>query len=224
MPKPRLLLIPTEFERTRLPSDFADRLPRDVQMEVIGFGPIAAAARTMRLLAERKPGSVLLIGIAGTYGGDLELGAAYQFREAACDGVGVGEADDYTSADELGWRHSTTADISDVITLEKPAPKLPTGDRLVSCCAASASPHEAARRRERHPGAAAEDMEGFAVALACQLAGVPCRIIRGVSNVAGVREQRHWKIEDALAAAADAACRVLSQSGKEKRARQESTR
>jgi futalosine hydrolase len=76
---------------------------------------------------------------------------------------------------------------------------------LLSACAASASAADAALRREQFPAAVAEDMEGFAVALACRLAAVPCQIIRGISNRAGDRDKANWQVEPALRAAADLA-------------------
>ena len=45
-------------------------------------------------------------------------------------------------------------------------------------------------------------MEGFAVAVACRLAGVPLKIIRGISNHAGDRQHSRWKITEALLSAA----------------------
>ena len=68
-------------------------------------------------------------------------------------------------------------------------------------CAASATPAEAKHRYHRY-GSAAEDMEGFAVAMACQLQDVPLEIIRGISNVAGDRKKLNWQIEAALNSAA----------------------
>ncbi|NDH95322.1 MAG: futalosine hydrolase, partial [Planctomycetia bacterium] len=76
-------------------------------------------------------------------------------------------------------------------------------------CAASATAEDAATRLEEFPTAVAEDMEGFAVALACRLAGVPCQIIRGISNRAGDRDKARWQIEPALRAAAVQAKAVL---------------
>ena len=52
-------------------------------------------------------------------------------------------------------------------------------------------------------------MEGFAVALACALARVPCAIVRGISNVAGDREAGRWRIPAALAAARALALQAL---------------
>ena len=53
------------------------------------------------------------------------------------------------------------------------------GGQLLSVASASASPSDAARRRADFAPAAAEDMEGFAVALAAQLAG-PAAIVAWV--------------------------------------------
>ena len=63
-------------------------------------------------------------------------------------------------------------------------------------------------RLAKHPEAAAEDMEGFGVAVSCVLADVPLQIIRGISNRAGDRDKRHWDIEGALHAAAALALKI----------------
>jgi futalosine hydrolase len=52
-------------------------------------------------------------------------------------------------------------------------------------------------------------MEGFGVALACRLAGVPLTIIRGISNTAGDRDHARWRVPEALAAAAGLTLRIL---------------
>jgi futalosine hydrolase len=80
---------------------------------------------------------------------------------------------------------------------------------LLTACAASATAADVARRTSLFPVAAAEDMEGFGVALACRLAGVPLTIIRGISNTAGDREHARWRMPEALAAAAALAMQAL---------------
>jgi futalosine hydrolase len=74
---------------------------------------------------------------------------------------------------------------------------------LLTVCAASGDRRQSERRRHDYPEAAAEDMEGFGVAMSCVLAGIPLRIIRGISNVAGNRNASQWKIGDALTAVAE---------------------
>lgn len=56
----------------------------------------------------------------------------------------------------------------------------------------------AAELAERHPGAAAEAMEGFGVAEAAAAYGVPVVELRAVSNAVGPRDRAAWRIGDAL--------------------------
>lgn len=71
---------------------------------------------------------------------------------------------------------------------------------LLSVAAAAGSRSQAEARRARHPEALAEEMEGYAVALAAHLGAVPLTILRGISNEAGDRDHASWQIEPALAA------------------------
>ena len=43
----------------------------------------------------------------------------------------------------------------------------------------------------------------LSVAFAGAMAGIPVRIVRGISNIAGDREKSRWRIADALHAATD---------------------
>ena len=72
---------------------------------------------------------------------------------------------------------------------------------LLSVAEAAGTPAVAAERAERHPSALAEEMEGFAAAVAAGLFGVPLRIVRGASNRAGDRNHAGWRMAEALAAA-----------------------
>jgi futalosine hydrolase len=79
----------------------------------------------------------------------------------------------------------------------------------LTVCATSANQAEMQERRQRFPQAVAEDMEGFAVALACRMAGVPLTIIRGISNRVGVRDIQTWRIDEPLGAAGALLCEIL---------------
>ena len=198
-----LLLVPTETERRHLArqAGFGVLAP----CELCGFGPVAAAARAASHVARHTPARVVLTGIAGTFDpAGLPIGTAAVFPRVALHGVGVGVASDFMSAAALGFRHwpnlgRSDPDSPDELVLEAPVP--PAAGRLLTCCTASASPEEAQQRLEQYPGAVAEDMEGFAVALACRLAGVPLAIARGISNEVGDRDVGRWHIPAALDAA-----------------------
>ncbi len=209
--RPTLLLLPTELERTAW-LQTSPTVPESVQVEVCGFGPVAAAARTAALLAQHRPAQVVLLGIAGAYGQRrLPVGQAICFSHVVLDGIGAGAGDQLQSAVELGFPQTASAD--DRLALRRPPGA--TGDAmLLTVCAASGSPAEAAARQARFPTAVAEDMEGFAVALACAEADVPVAIVRGISNVVGDRDVAAWQF-DSLDAAWQLAQSLLVASSEE---------
>jgi len=207
-----LILVPTPLEKGHLAPLIADAVARcDGVVEVCGFGLVAAAAQSAAAISQRQPERVLLLGIAGNYGDRVAVGRATRIDSVICDGVGAGLGDRHESASQLGWSMVESADSdSDTRQAIGDCIRLREGNRvLVSCCAASSNATEADARRTAYPDAVAEDMEGFAVALSCKLAGVPLTIIRGISNVAGDRNHAEWEIEAALRAAAELAIPIL---------------
>ena len=208
---PTLLLVPTALELEHL-SALGGFESGSCIARICGFGPIAASAAAMRALCELRPARAVLVGIAGTYDSSrLAVGGAAEFDEVAIDGVGAGEAERLLGARELGfpqWPEIRGGDaIFDRLALDASAN--PESTLLLSVCAISDATDLAARRRERFPGAAAEDMEGFGVAVACRIARVPLRIVRGMSNVAGDRDRARWRVRAALASAREIALSIL---------------
>ncbi len=219
-----LVLVPTAVEARRL-EDHGGFEPGLAVVALCGFGPVAAAARTAALLASVRPARVLLLGIAGTFDAErLPIGGALAFDAVAIEGIGAGEGASLAGPAALGFPQwpggegagaihdrivlapAGTAEVrgaADVRSLHERA------TLLLSTCAASASPEQAAVRRARFPDALAEDMEGFAVAFACALAGVPCHVVRGISNVVGDRNPARWRIPAAIGAARLCALEIL---------------
>lgn len=204
MPTENLILIPTAFESDLIASQL-DRLTEENNAVIVhcGFGPVAAAAIATEAIITHHPKRVLLLGIAGAYhstANNLTIGQAYRFGTVTVDGIGVGEGGDFQSADDLGWPQfagdQRRPAVNDKIELGTDSP-----NHLLTVCAASATPTQANHRQQRY-GASAEDMEGFAVAMACRLQDVPLVIIRGISNVAGDRDKSNWQIKEALNSAA----------------------
>jgi len=165
-------------------------------LAVAGLGPIAAAAQTAALLARLRPSRVLLLGIAGSYDAASQPpGSAAEIGRVAIDGL-----------ETAGF--SQVPGIGTTIALARESGKL-----LVTVLSSSGSRGEADLRRARHPGAAAEDMEGYGVALACAIARIPLAIVRGISNVAGESDHSTWRIRGALDAARQLAIEVLERPG-----------
>ncbi|MFE3127320.1 futalosine hydrolase, partial [Streptomyces hydrogenans] len=65
----------------------------------------------------------------------------------------------------------------------------------------------------RHPGAAAEAMEGFGVAEAAAAHGAAVLELRAVSNAVGPRDRAAWRIGDALTALRAAAAALVPALG-----------
>ena len=197
-----LLLVPTETERQHLARQpgFALYSP----CELCGFGPVSAAARTSSLIAKYHPDRVILTGIAGTFDHvTLPIGTAATFPRVVMHGIGVGSGAEFTPAGVAGFRQWSGNGTNDAIGDELPlaTAATPASGSLLTCCSASSSPEDANFRLEHSPAASAEDMEGFGVALACRLAGVPIAIARGISNQVGDHRMDHWEIPAALDAA-----------------------
>jgi len=214
-----LVLVPTEMERGFVAPVLTAACGAAIRIELAGFGPVVAAARTAGLLAGHRPERALLVGIAGRYADRLEVGRAYAFERVACHGIGAGCGAAFVPAAAMGWMQwpgdaaGATAVIGDEVRCTSgPLPAASATARsglLLSACAASAGDEDVRSRRAVWPEAAAEDMEGFAVAAACRLAGVPLDIVRGISNTAGDRDPSGWMIEAACRAAAELAARLL---------------
>jgi len=214
---PQLIIVPTELERRLIEPSLVSSGCAPVAVAVCGFGPVAAAARTAHLIAEHRPQAVVLVGIAGRLSARLALGQAYAFDRVACHGIGVGSGDAFVPAGMMGWLQwpgaatDAATRIGDVLpcTSGRPLAAAHRGDLLLSGCSASAGDADVQIRLRLHPEAVAEDMEGFAVAAACRLAGVPLDIVRGISNTAGDRDPSHWHVDAACRAAADVAAQLL---------------
>ncbi|MGZ4481113.1 MAG: phosphorylase family protein [Gaiellales bacterium] len=162
------------------------------RLVVCGFGLAEAGAGAVHAMITRPEAreGVVLAGLAGTYDADrLPVGSACIPSGVRCEGIGVGQGGAHRSAADLGWVDS------DLIELGTG-----TGGELLSVAAASASPAEALARTRRYPAAVAEDMEGYAVAVAARLAGVPLMVVRGISNVAGDRAKGRWQPRQAMEA------------------------
>lgn len=213
-----LILVPTATELEKL-RPMLGRESDDLAFQVCGFGAITAAARTAGLISRYQADRVILIGIAGSFDvARYSVGTAARFDEVACNGIGVGSSANYQSAASLGWPQFMGSDnaqprIQDSIRLASTyVADVPIAGQLLSVCAASANPSEADDRRRQHPDAIAEDMEGFAVAVACSLASVPLQIVRGISNQVGDRDHSGWQIDQALQAAASMALQLMPQT------------
>lgn len=208
-----LVLVPTEREMKLLPlAELRGCMRRDEQggdrsadrpvlVSRCGFGSVAAAARTMELVRGFQPDAVLLAGIAGTYG-IPKIEEAGCFRRVALADLGANGPAGVILPSRLNLPQWSGDDIDSPIFETLPlcqADEMTCWDQLVTVNVAAGSERDAGIRRGQFPGADAEDMEGFGVALACAMTHTPVTIVRGISNRVGDRTVAQWRIEEALA-------------------------
>lgn len=137
-------------------------VPDGVPLVLTGIGKVEAAALTAAAIARSRPDLVLNIGTAGALRPGLTgvfLPSTVVNHDLSADAI---RALGHDAVDEIG---------------------LPDGDGTVLATGDLFVTDPAARDRiaER---AHLVDMEGFAVARACHLAQVPCRLVKVVSDAA----------------------------------------
>ena len=207
-----LVLVPTELERGLL-----NEVPGfnwNGRSELCGFGPVGAGIRTATLIAQLRPKRILLVGLAGTYEPvSVPIGTAVLFDRVAMYGVGSGNGPGFVSAASMGFTEFVGCrNMQRDRELKLRTLGVVARGTLLTCTTASATSEDVAQRRSLVPDAVVEDMEGFAVALACQYAGIDVAIVRGISNQAGDRDHSHWKTTQAMRAAWDLADGLLSRA------------
>ncbi|MFD7322009.1 futalosine hydrolase [Streptomyces sp. NPDC059875] len=181
-----------------------------------GVGPAAAAAATSTALAYatvRMPGHdrpydlVVSAGIAGGFQPLAPLGSVVVSDAIVSADLGAQTPDGYLTVEELGFGRSAHA-VDDTLTRRISDALAGGGQRhtvapVLTVSTVTGTAERAAELARRHPGAAAEAMEGFGVAEAAAAYGVPVVEIRAVSNAVGPRDRGAWRIGQAMDALRD---------------------
>lgn len=137
-------------------------IPAGLPRVLVGIGKVEAAAATATAISERRPELVLNIGTAGALRPGLSglfvpsLVVNHDYSADAIRALGHPAIDEV----ELAGGDGTV---------------LATGDLFVT---------DPAVRDRLATRAHLVDMEGFAIARACQIAEVPCRLVKFVSDAA----------------------------------------
>lgn len=137
-----------------------------------GIGKVAAATAVAAALAQRRPRFVLNVGTAGALHDHLE----------GVHVIGRVLEHDLDHAFLAGLIGEPL--VGEIVLDESATTVLATGDAFI----ADVTVRQALARR-----ADLVDMEGFAVARACQLAGVSCRMVKVVSDPASGDAARTWQ-------------------------------
>lgn len=167
------------------------------RLYVSGVGKVNAASAVQKAIDDGAE-EVLNCGVAGGLVPDMEVGDVYEISQAV-------EYDfDLTilNGTRLGTHNERTTPFFDCRTTGRfPARVLATGDRFTNDERDTTDPLGL--------GATVKDMEGAAIAHVCERNGVPCRMLKCISDVHG-RGSMTGQYKDNLAKALQCLSRALA--------------
>jgi futalosine hydrolase len=179
-----------------------------LRVVVGGVGAARAAATTSaELLVAKQDGrpylAVVCAGIAGGFEGATRPGTVVVADRVVVADLGADSPDGFLPLDELGFGETAFDCAADLgVAVRAALPDAVAGD-VLTVSTVTGTAERAAALRQRYPAARAEAMEGYGVAVAARLHGVPVLEVRTVSNAVGPRDRAAWRIGDALGALAD---------------------
>ncbi|UFJ42613.1 futalosine hydrolase [Brevibacillus humidisoli] len=167
-----------------------------------GVGLAAAAASTATALTSAPYDLVVCAGIGGAFAGKAEVGSLVVASEIVAADLGAETPEGFCSLDKLGFgstRIPVDAKLASRVTEELIRAGLPVSlGPVLSVSTVTGTAATADQLSTRIPGATAEAMEGYGVAVAAQAQGVPVLEIRAISNPVGPRDRTSWRIKEAL--------------------------
>lgn len=182
----------------------------NMHLATVGIGPVNAALELGLLIQRLAPERMIMVGSAGAFeGAGLEIGrvmaAGWEVMAELGLTTGPGLADGPALA---------LPGVDQKIDLDPGLTSAVAGAAgigvggLLTVAGVSANPGQASARAERF-GALAENMEGYALALAAARHGIPAAEVRGISNLAGDRDKTRWRLGEASTAAQTAVLTFL---------------
>jgi len=193
-----------------------------------GIGKAAAAATAVTLLCNSRPEALWLFGCGGAYlgsklnVGDLALASAEIFGD---EGVTTDKGFADFATMKLPMRQASDSgpffnvwpvnqELHDWAQTELTGHAAATGKALgsgafvtVSTCTGTEAQAMAIEKRTQ---GICENMEGAAVALACQQLAVPLLEVRGISNLVEARDTSRWDLAAGMTAAQNAIMALLN--------------
>lgn len=169
-----------------------------------GVGPSMAAANTAATLAAAEYSLVVSAGIGGGFVGQAEVGSLVVASEIIAADLGAETPEGFIRLEELGFGSSripVDSSLADRLTAAlRLAGWSARSGPILTMSTVTGSAETAIQLSKRVPGACAEGMEGYGVAVAANLRGLPVVEIRAISNPVGPRDRANWRIKEALEA------------------------
>ncbi len=181
----------------------------DILLINTGIGKVNAAHSATCVIEHFPVKGIVNLGIGGAYSGSgLKVGDIAMASKEIYGDEGVAGLKCWNGLDELGiplvrlgrkkYFNEFSSDNSFLI---KPVqhiihnPPYVTKSGLFVTVSATSGTTVRARELEKRFHAICENMEGAAIAHVCKIYQIPFIEIRGISNIAGVRDKRKWNLK-----------------------------
>lgn len=173
-----------------------------VDVLVIGVGPVAAAINTLQALMNKKYDLVICAGVAGGFSHHANLGTLVVADEIIAADLGVESPNGFSSLDELGFGQtrfrSNPTIVKQVVNALHRSNIAAVVGPVLTVSTVTGTDSTTNELLDRFPRAVAEAMEGFGVATAATSYEIPFIEIRTISNIVGPRDRDNWQIKEAL--------------------------
>ncbi|MFA9559722.1 futalosine hydrolase [Evansella sp. AB-rgal1] len=200
-PKKRILVMTAvNAEKDAVTRGIKNNYRYDVKLA--GVGPAVAAANTATALTFENYDLVISAGIGGGFPNMAEVTSVAVATEIISADLGAETSEGFLPIEELGFGSSrVSVDIELVSTITKilssQGLKVQSGP-ILTLSTVTGTTETAELLSKQYPGATAEAMEGFGVATAASIQGIPVLEIRTISNAVGPRNREAWKLKEAL--------------------------
>ncbi|OOE10102.1 futalosine hydrolase [Fictibacillus arsenicus] len=203
MNKYRRILIMTSVEAERDAILRGIGTDSRIDVKLAGVGPISAGIQTAKALAADEYDLVINMGIAGGFKEKAEVGSLVIANEIVSADLGAESPEGFITLDELGFgastRVKTDSDLVQILLESIKAANIPVqAGNILTLSTVTGTAETTSKLQQREPGALAEAMEGYGVAMAAKEFGLPVLEIRSISNPIGPRDRSAWRIKDAL--------------------------
>ncbi|WP_055495981.1 futalosine hydrolase [Streptomyces sp. TP-A0356] len=177
-------------------------------------GAAAGTALTAAALRHEPYDLAVAAGIAGGFAPRAPIGSVVVADRVLAADLGADSPDGFLSIESLGFGttvHRCAPHLGKSVARALGAVHAP----VLTVSTATGTAERADALRAVHTDAAAEAMEGFAVAEAAATHATPFLEIRTISNPVGPRDRSAWRVPEALAALRDAfgALRTVLEKG-----------
>ncbi|MBH5319780.1 futalosine hydrolase [Paenibacillus sp. GSMTC-2017] len=209
-----LIVTAVDAERDAVIRGLAKARPSRINVISAGVGPAAVAARTATSIVNGTYELVISVGIGGGFPSRASIGSLVLADSIVAADLGAETQDGFLSVDQLGFGSSHVAvseswndkllsalALSGLTVVYAP---------IITVSSATGSSATAELRSQLVPGAAAEGMEGYGVAIAAEQLGIPVMELRAISNEVGPRDRSAWRIGEALQALEDASYAIAT--------------